>query len=129
MRAISDNLPEPDQINKCCNRSQLRQWLEIAKEDIEDANNEIADAIKQGRGQHQTGDRRFFDRMSRLKRERGKQIFAINSRLHRLRNEPEISFEEFLLDQIRQKLGDEFFTQIKEEARSEFKRDMLGILD
>lgn len=125
MPAISEILPEIEDINKCCNRHQLRRWLEIAKEDLEDANDEINDAIKQGRGQHDANDRRFFDRMHRLKRERGKQIHAINTRLHRLRDEPEISFEEFLLEQIREQLGKEIFSEIIEQARASYRKKFL----
>lgn len=128
MPAINENLAEIDDINKCCNRLQLRRWLEIAREDIEEANDEINDAIKQGRGQHQAGDRHFFDRMHRLKRERGKQIHAINTRLHRLRDEPDVSFEEYLLDWIREELGSEAFDRIKESARAGYRKEILGEL-
>ncbi len=123
----SMSIPEPKKISKCCNRHQLRKWLQLALEELEAVNQEINQAISEGRSQEHAPDRRFFERMYRLRREKGKQIHAVNTRLHRLHEEPEISFEEFLLEQIREKIGSETFDRIKEQSRITYQEEILGL--
>jgi hypothetical protein len=67
--------------------------------------------------------------MYRMRKERGKQIHALNTRLHRLHEEPDMSFEEYLLDWIRDEIGREAFDRMKEAARARYREEIMGELE
>lgn len=120
-------IPNTDMIEKCGHRPQLVSWLDEARQELENVTQEINDAIGNGKNFQHPQDRRFFERMYRIKREKGKLIHQLNERLRQLKDEPSISFEEYFIEQLKNHLGPEIFNKILQNTRAAYQKDILGM--
>jgi len=120
-------VPDQEMISKCCYKAQLIEWLNEARLDLDAIRKELDEATANGKTQRRREDRRFIERMYKLKREKGHLIHLLNERLCKLRNEPAISFEEFLLEQLRVKLSLKTFSRILGDARQKYRNEVLGL--
>jgi len=121
------NIPDSEMIEKCGHRPQLLSWLEEARQDLNNVTQEINEAIGIGKSFQHPQYRLSFERLYRIKREKGKLIHQINERLRQLKDEPAISFEEFFIEQLKNYLGPEIFNKILQHAREDYQKDILGM--
>lgn len=115
------------QVQHCYDRAQLKAWCSIVQQDLRQIKLQIDDAVDTG-----DYDPDWLYRTRQARKYQQQLITAIQARLEALKQQQKLlqnqDFEAYLIERLRQVIGEEAFTTLLEQARRDYRAEkILGL--